>query len=430
MAKIFTISLGCSKNLTDTEEMLGILNHKKHYLVADESEADTILINTCAFIKPAREEADREIKRASKLKAQGKIEKLIVAGCLTQKEGKSLPSKYPLVDAFIGLKGIEKIDNVIKRPKHSFCPAPDYIKAPDFKLQLTAPHSAYLKVADGCNNRCAYCTIPAIRGPFRSKSMEDIVAEAKAMEKNGVKEISLIAQDTTAYGQDIFGKPSLVKLLKKLVKIKGIEWFRIMYAYPETVTKDLLDFIACEPKICRYLDMPLQHISAPVLKAMNRRSTEDEVRAKIKLIRQIVPGMSLRTNFIAGFPGETAEDFEKLKKFIAEAKFNNVGVFAYSKEDGTPAAVMKRQVAEKIKKQRVEELVSAQSRVIDSINRKLKGKTVKVLLDNLFCGRSESDSPDIDGRVEVKGNKKYKAGDFVKVKITSAKGYNRTGKII
>ncbi|MGB2578646.1 ribosomal protein S12 methylthiotransferase [Elusimicrobium simillimum] len=430
MSKIFTISLGCSKNLTDTEEILGNLLHKRHTLVASEADADTIIINTCAFIKPARQEADREIKRASRLKAKGKVKTLIVAGCLTHKEGKTLPAKYPLVDAFIGLNEIEKVDKVLKTPKHSFNCAPTMIAAPKFKLQLTVPHSAYLKVADGCNNCCAYCTIPSIRGRFRSKTVDEIVTEAKAMAANGVKEISLIAQDTTAYGQDIYGKPSLVKLLRKLVKIKGVEWYRIMYAYPETVTEELLKFIAENPKICRYIDMPLQHIADPVLKAMRRRSGSAEIKEKIKMIRKYVPEMALRTNFIAGFPGETDGDFGELKKFVKDTKFDNVGVFAYSKEDGTAAAIMKNQIPKAVKNARAEELVTAQSRVVDANNKKLKGKIITVLLDSPNSGRSQADSPDIDGRVYIEGKSKYKAGDFVKVKITRAQGYNRFGKIV
>ena len=429
MEKVFVISLGCSKNLADAEEMLGLLAHKKFDIVLSEKDADVILINTCAFIKSARAEAGREIARAARLKAAGKIKKIIVSGCLTQKEGKILTRKYPAVDAFIGLSEISKIDQIVKTPEHCFNAAPRVLKSPKYKMRLTAPHSAYLKVADGCSNCCAYCTIPSIRGPFRSKPVKDIVSEARALAASGVKEISLIAQDTTAYGQDIFGKPSLVKLLRELVKIKSVKWWRIMYAYPETVTEDLLKFIAKHKSVARYIDMPLQHISDGILKAMNRRSGSAEIKQKIRVIRRYVPDMGLRTNFIAGFPGETEEDFEKLKKFIAEIKFNNVGIFAYSKEEGTAAAVMKNQIPQKIKLARAAELTAAQSRVVDGINKKLKGKTVSVMLDAPNSGRMECDAPDIDGSVRLTNNKNHKPGDIVKAKIISAEGYQRTAKI-
>ncbi|MDR0292112.1 MAG: 30S ribosomal protein S12 methylthiotransferase RimO [Elusimicrobium sp.] len=430
MEKVFIISLGCSKNLTDAEEMLGILAHKKFTVVPSEKDAGVILINTCAFIKSARLEACREIKRAARLKAKGLIKKIIVSGCLTQKEGEILPREYPAVDAFIGLTEISKIDQIIKTPAHCFNPPPRMLKAPKYKMRLTAPHSAYLKVSDGCNNCCAYCTIPSIRGRFRSKQVKDIVAEARALAGGGAKEISLIAQDTTAYGQDIYGGPSLVKLLRELVKIKTVKWWRIMYAYPENVTEDLLEFISKHKTVARYIDMPLQHISDGILKVMNRRSDSSEIRQKIAMIRRYVPDMGLRTNFIAGFPGETEEDFEKLKKFIAEIKFNNVGIFAYSKEDGTAAAKMKNQVPQKIKLARVAELTAAQSRVVDGINKKLKNKIISVMLDAPEFGRMECDAPDIDGRVRLLGGKKYNPGDIVKAKIISAEGYLRTAKIL
>ncbi|WP_424245742.1 ribosomal protein S12 methylthiotransferase [Elusimicrobium posterum] len=425
MNKIFTISLGCPKNLTDTEEMLGHLLKNKQQLVFDEAEADTVLLNTCAFIEPARKEAKYEIKRLSALKKKGKIKQIIVAGCLPQKEGAALTKQYPLVDAFITLADIDKINSYIKKPKHSFCSAPDIINSPLYKLQLTAPHSAYLKVADGCNNCCAYCTIPSIRGPYRSKPIEQVVEEAKALAANGAKEISLIAQDTTAYGKDLYGKSELVKLLKELVKIKGIKWLRIMYAYPETVTEELLNFIAKNKKMCRYLDMPLQHISEPVLKAMNRRSGEKEIKEKIKMIRRIVPDMALRTNFIAGFPGETEEDFKTLLNFVKKTAFDNVGVFAYSKEAGTTAAKMKNQIPQEIKEQRVSALISAQSRTLDKLNKSLIGKVVEVLMDTPAIARGASDAPDIDGSITVTSKKPLKSGSFVKVKIVSAHGYQR-----
>ncbi|WP_428898513.1 ribosomal protein S12 methylthiotransferase [Parelusimicrobium proximum] len=430
MKKIFVISLGCPKNLSDTEEMLGALTADGHELVFSEGEADTILINTCAFLKSARDEAKAEIKRAVSLKKKGGIKHIFVAGCLPQKERKTISSEFPQVDSFLGIEGIGKISSLFKRPGHCLTAAPKEIHAPEYKLQLTAPHSAYLKISDGCDNRCAYCLIPSIRGVMRSKPIEEVVAEAKALAASGVKEISLTAQDTTAYGKDLYGRPSLLPLLKELVKIKGVHWFRIMYVYPETIDEPLLKFIAKNKKIAGYLDMPLQHISDSVLKAMRRRADSAEIREKLTLIKKLTPDMSVRTNFIVGFPGETEADFKELMDFVKTAEFNNVGVFAYSKEKGTAAAEMKKQVSEKVKNMRVAELISAQSKVIDKINKRIKGKIFEVIMDSPHRGRSAWDSPDIDGYIEVSSPKPLKAGDIVKVKITSARGYMRKAEVV
>jgi ribosomal protein S12 methylthiotransferase len=287
-----------------------------------------------------------------------------------------------------------------------------------------------LKIADGCNNRCSYCTIPAIRGPFRSKPSKDVLAEARQMAKLGVKEISVIAQDTTSYGVDLYGKPALLPLLKKLVKIGGVEWVRLMYVYPEQVSAELLNFMAKTPKICRYLDMPLQHIADNILSSMKRRSSEALIREKIALIRKTVPGMAIRTNFIVGYPGETEKDFEKLEAFVRETEFDNVGVFTYFREKGTSAAQMKKQISAKVKQLRAERLVAAQSSAVDRINRKLKNQEIDILLDTPDSGRSHRDAPDIDGLVEVISKKPLKPGSIIKVKITGAQGYLRTARAV
>lgn len=427
MKNVYVISLGCPKNLADTEEILGGLLANGYALALKEDGADTVLINTCAFLASARAEADAEIKRAEKLKKQDKILTLAVAGCLVEKEGAKLLKKYPGVDAFIGMADIPNSARIIDNKKSHFPPKPATLNAAAYKLPLTLPHSAYLKISDGCNNRCAYCLIPSIRGAQRSKPVKDVLKEARALVKNGAKEISLIAQDTTAYGTDLYGGPRLSELLKELVKIKGLSWIRIMYAYPEKVTEELLSFINENKKMCKYLDMPLQHISQPVLKAMARRSTEAQIREKMELIRRVSPGIALRTNFITGFPGETEKDFAKLKMFIEQESFNNVAVFPYSKEAGTPAAEMKNQVPQKIKLLRARILEEAQSRVVDDLNKDIINKTIEVIIDAAvpggYMGRGHADAPDVDGGVYVKTARKLKPGAIVNVRVTKAHGY-------
>lgn len=426
MSTIFVISLGCPKNLTDTETMLGALFAKGHTLVQDENGADVALLNTCAFIKPAVGEAEREIRRLCALKRKGKIGKVIVAGCLVQRAGPELREQFPDVDAFVGLSSIELIAEQLKKPHHAFGPAPKTLHAPEYKVQATAPHSAYMKIADGCNNRCSYCTIPEIRGPYRSKPVEEVLLEARDMANRGVTEVSIIAQDTTNYGIDLYGRPTLLPLLKKLVKIDGFNWLRLMYVYPELVTRPLLEFMAANPKMCRYVDMPLQHASDNILKAMNRRSTAAQSAEKIRLMRELVPGLAIRTNFIVGFPGETEEDFNALLAFVKEQEFENVGVFTYWREPGTPAAAMKNQVPQAVKQARANALVKAQSAVIDKINRRLVNTEADIIADSACTGRLASDAPDIDGVVEVKTKTPLVPGTLVRVKITGAKGYART----
>ncbi|MDD4004436.1 MAG: 30S ribosomal protein S12 methylthiotransferase RimO [Elusimicrobiaceae bacterium] len=426
MSTVFVISLGCPKNLTDTETMLGSLLAKGHTLVQEESGADAVLLNTCAFIKPARAEAEREIRRLCALKRKGRIGKVLVAGCLVQKNGAALQAQFPDVDVFAGLGAIEKIARLLEKSQHCFGPAPATLHLPRYKAQATAPHSAYLKIADGCNNRCAYCTIPEIRGPFRSKPVEEILLEARDMALRGVTEISVIAQDTTNYGSDLYGRPALLSLLKKMTGIDGINWIRLMYVYPEKIDRALLEFMASSPKICRYLDMPLQHSADSVLKAMNRRCTGLQLADKVRLIRRLVPGIAIRTNFITGFPGETERDFNSLLEFIETNEFENVGVFTYWREPGTPAAAMKKQVPQALKQARAEALIKAQSRVVDRLNRRLLNTETDIIADTARTGRMPCDAPDIDGYVEIKTRTPLVPGRIVRVKITGAKGYART----
>jgi len=427
--KTYIVSLGCPKNLTDTEEIMGTLQNAGIEIVTSEQDADALLINTCAFIKPAVTEAKAEIRRALKLKKNGRIKRVAVAGCLVQREGSALREQFPAVDAFIGIGSLEDAAKALKTGRDRFGKMPKTLASPKAKIRATMPHTAYLKLADGCNNRCAYCTIPYIRGPFRSKPLEEVVAEARALAEAGARELSLIAQDTTSYGQDLYGGSALCAAIKKIARIKEVRWIRIMYAYPERVTAELIALMAREPKVCRYLDIPLQHISDPVLRAMNRCSTEKLIREKIAALRAAMPDIAIRTNFIVGFPGETAQDFEKLKAFVRDMKFSNVGVFEYCREDGTPAAAMKKQVSTAVKKARAEELIGVQSRVVDALNKKLRGKVLDVMPDGERFGRSYMDAPDIDGGVVVDTPKPLEAGKIVRVKITGGEGYLRRGVI-
>lgn len=444
MPKLFIVSLGCPKNLTDAEVMAGQLAAAGFELTAYEAEADTVLINTCAFLNSAVKESEAEIERFISLKKRGKISRIAVTGCLVEREKNLLLKRFPQLDAVVGINALDRINSALNGERSCILPATAPLTAPRLKVRLTAPHTAYLKIADGCDNRCSYCVIPMIRGPFRSKPLEEVVEEAGNLAASGAREISLIAQDTTSYGMDVRGRPELYKLLKRLVKLDGVDWLRLMYVYPEKLSAGILKFMRDEGKVCRYLDMPLQHISDNVLKKMNRRSTERSIRARIASIRKIVPDMAIRTNFIVGFPGETEKDFEKLAGFVSDAGFDNVGVFKYSREPGTPAAGSRGQTPEKVKIARMNALIAVQSRIVDKKNIDLIGKTVKVLMDSGGFGRTCRDAPEIDGKVEVItaaiGHPPYavrgkttatpKAGDFVKVKITGASGYLRRGTLI
>ena len=423
----FLISLGCPKNLTDSEDFCARLLAHGHNLVFDVKEADTILINTCGFLASSVKEAEENIKYALKLKKAGKIKKVFVTGCMVERLGKSVLAKFPKIDLAFSIKAQDNIENILTK-KGSLLPAiSKTLHAPEFKMGLTLPHTAYLKIADGCNNRCSYCTIPFIRGIYRSKPLEEVLEEAKIMAKSGVKELSLIAQDTTSYGQDLYGKPALEKLLKKIVKIKGLERFRIMYAYPHRVTKELAEIMAGEEKIYPYLDLPLQHISAPILKAMNRHSGPSQIKEVLAMLRQTVKNIAIRTNFIVGFPGETEEQFEELKNFVRDFKFDNVAVFEYFKERGASSYNFKHQISAAVKRRRALELEAVQSRVIDDINKKLIGKKIEIIADTPTLGRTYKDAPDIDGTVTL--DKPVQPGKIFKAKIISATGYQRKAKI-
>ena len=431
MPKLFIVSLGCPKNLADAEVMAGELAAAGWTLTADEEGADAALINTCAFLGSAVEESEGEIRRLLKLKARGKLSKVLVAGCLVEREKEALMARFPGLDALVGINALSKAAEAVKLGKNYILPSEGLLASPRLKARLTAPHSAYLKIADGCDNRCAYCLIPSIRGGFRSKPVEAVAEEARNLAKSGAVEISLIAQDTTSYGMDLYGRPRLAWLLNTLLRIESVKWWRLMYAYPERLTPEVIEIMRSNKSMCRYVDLPLQHISDRVLKRMNRASTERSIKAKIAELRKAMPNIAIRTNFIVGFPGETQEDFNRLLSFVKKARFDNLGVFKYSREPGTTAAGFPGQVPEDVKEERAEALIGAQSGAIDVINAGLKGKNIEVLMDSPRFGRTYRDAPEIDGRVEVDADGKHtpKAGDLVKVRITEAAGYLRRGRI-
>ncbi len=422
MKKFRLVSLGCPKNLTDSEEISSFF-HSKGYKLVNEGFSQFAIINTCAFLKSAVKESKSVIEEYLELKRKGIVKKLIVAGCLVEREKEKILEEYPQIDAVIGVSSLDMIDEVISG-KSYILKHPDVMKSRS-RLLLTKSHSVYLKVADGCDNRCSYCTIPYIRGPLRSKSIEDVFQEAMSLSENGAVEISLIAQDLTAYGRDIYRSPALKELLKKLSLIKKTRWFRLMYMYPDLIDRELLEMIKNSENICHYLEMPLQHISDNVLKKMNRRSSEKTIRSKIELIRKILPELAIRTTFITGFPQETEKDFLKLLSFVKEYKFENMAVFKYSREKGTNAYSLEGQLPAKIKNERYNRLLIAQSECVDNRNKSLIGKEFEILADSQFIGRRYADAPEIDG--QVKTNFPMTSGKFYKVRITEAIGYHLQG---
>lgn len=424
----YLISLGCPKNLTDSENFSARLLANGHKIVFKEEDADIIIINTCGFLSSAIKEAKDNIKYALKLKKKGIVKKVAITGCMVDRLKEQVSDEFKEADLIFSISKQDAIEKIINKKGFLYSPIQRELFMPQYKLSLTAPHSAYLKIADGCNNRCAYCAIPFIRGNYRSKTIEEVVAEAKLLAKNGAKEISLIAQDTTSYGQDLYGKPELVKLLKKLIKIKDICRLRIMYAYPHRVSKELADLMANEEKIFSYLDIPLQHISAGILKNMNRHCGPEKIKETLNMLKERVANIAIRTNFIVGFPGETDADFKELLNFVKEYEFDNVGVFEFFREPGTVAYDMKKQIPARVKKERALELNKAQSRVVDKINKKLVGSVVEVISDSETLGRTYRDAPDIDGNLTFE--KPVQPGQIFKAKIIKAKGYQRVAKKI
>lgn len=421
--KFSLVSLGCPKNLTNSEEFTARLLAKGHELLLDADGADVLIINTCGFIASAVQEAEAEIRAALQLKKQGRIKKVAVTGCLVERYKEKIAQQFPDIDLVFSIAEQEKIEKILSKKGTLIAPLPKSLYLPAYKMSLTAPHTAYLKVADGCNNRCAYCTIPFLRGPYRSKPMEDILREADLMAQSGIKEISLIAQDTTSYGQDLYGKPQLVPLLENLLKNRKIKRLRIMYGYPHRVTEELARLIAGTPRIFHYIDIPLQHIADPVLKRMNRHCDSAQIRRTLDMLKKRVPDISLRTNFIVGFPGETETDFKELLRFVQDYEFDNMGVFEYCREPGTAAHDLPKQIPQKIKQQRRLQLEEVQSRVVDRINKRLRGTIVEAISDGPTFGRTYKDAPDIDGQVTF--TRPVKTGQIFKAKVVKTHGYKR-----
>ena len=420
--KFYVISLGCPKNLTNSEEFSARLIAKGHKMVFSPEQADEIIVNTCGFIASAVKEAKDEIRYALELKEKGLVKKVAVTGCLVERFKEQVAKEFPEIDTIFYIAAQETAEYTLKQKGLILDPLPTSLYLPDYKMILTAPHTAYLKVADGCNNRCAYCTIPFIRGNYRSKPMADVVREANLMIANGVKEISLIAQDTSSYGMDVYVKPNLLGLLEKLLKLKGLGRLRIMYGYPHRVTREIARLMAGTDKIFHYIDIPLQHIADPVLKRMNRHCDGAQIRRTLDMLKTEVPDISLRTNFIVGFPGETKKDFNELKKFVREYEFDNMGVFEYFREKGTAAYAMK-QIPAAVKHERAAELEYVQSRVIDKINKRLVGTTLEAIADGPDFGRTYKDAPDIDGQVTF--TKSVTPGTIFKARVVDAQGYER-----
>lgn len=418
--KVGVVNLGCARNLVDAQMMLGRLKKSGHRIVESE-QADVVIVNTCSFIEEARQESIDTILDLLELKKQGKIQKVIVAGCLAQRYGKELVKEFKDVDAFVGTPTLSRQDN----PEH---------------MQLTPKHFAYVKICESCFNACSFCAIPKIKGKFVSRAIESIVKEVQGLDAKGVREINIIGQDITAYGMDVYRRKALAELLGELVKVtKNIGWIRLLYAFPAHVTDELIDVIAAHKQICSYIDIPLQHISDHILLKQNRNITTQQTIDLIRKFRKTIPHVFLRTTYIVGMPGETDRDFEELRAFNKEMRFERVGVFVYSKEEGTKAALMPDQVPEKVKKERLDVLMNDQKEISRQVQKSFIGRTLKVLIEEkeksvgdaptTYIGRSEYDAPDVDGLVYVQSQKALKSGDFVQVKITDSYEYDLVGVI-
>lgn len=439
MTKVSFISLGCSKNLVDTEVMLYNLNKAGFEIVPAPEEAEIILINTCGFIESAKAEAIDNILDAAELKKWGKCKHIIATGCLAQRYREELLSEFPELDGVIGVGSLcdvsEACSAVLRGEKYSSFRDENTSALGGGRVLTTAPHTAYLKIAEGCDNKCTYCAIPLIRGSFRSRKIEDIVLEAKQLEREGVVELNLIAQDSSRYGLDLYGEYRLDALVRAICEGTNIPWIRLLYCYPDKITDGLIRELRDNPRLVKYMDIPIQHISGPVLKSMNRHGGEDLIKETVKRLRREVPGITLRTTAMVGFPGESEEDFVKLCEYIKEAKFDRFGAFTYSAEEGTPAAELDCQIEEQVKQDRYDILMETQLTVAEELNREKLGRDITVLVDGydtvaeIYYGRSEADAPDVDGRVYFHSKRKLKGGDFVTVHIDEVCDYDLIGTV-
>ena len=444
---ILFISLGCDKNLVDTEVMLGILAKKGHQMVDDETLADIIIVNTCCFIHDAKEESIQNILEMAQLKEEGRLKALIVTGCLAQRYKEEILQEIPEVDAVLGTTSYEEIGNVIdgilsdspmeRGDARMIMKDIDYLPETAVRrLVTTGGHFAYLKIAEGCDKHCTYCIIPKIRGNFRSVPMERLLAEACQLAEEGVKELILVAQETTLYGKDIYGEKRLPQLLRELCKIKGLRWIRILYCYPEEITDELIQVMRDEPKICHYLDLPIQHASNDILKRMGRRTSKEQLACIIGKLRREIPDIAIRTTLITGFPGETQEQHEELMEFVDEMEFERLGVFPYSPEEDTPAAEMPDQIPEEVKEDRQAELMELQQDIVFEQAEEMIGKELLVMIEgkiadeNAYVGRTYRDAPNVDGLIFVNTDEELMSGDFARVKVTGALEYDLIGELL
>lgn len=438
---ILFISLGCDKNLVDSEVMLGLLDKKGYKIVDEESEADVIVINTCCFINDAKEESVQTILEMAEYKKEGRLKALIVTGCLAQRYQQEILDEIPEVDAVLGTTSYDKITEAVEEALagNGHVEVTDINALPlvdEKRLVTTGGHFAYLKIAEGCDKHCTYCIIPKLRGNYRSVPMERLIKEAEDLADQGVKELILVAQETTVYGQDIYGEKSLHKLLKELCKISGIRWIRILYCYPEEIDDNLIQVIKEEPKICHYLDLPIQHASDEILKRMGRRTSKKQLVEIIGKLRSEIPDIALRTTLITGFPGESEANHEELMGFVDEMEFDRLGVFTYSPEEDTPAADMPEQIEESVKEDRQAELMELQQDIAFDKAEDMVGSEVlmmvegKVADENVYVGRTYKDAPNVDGLIFVHTDAELITGDFAKVKVTGALEYDLIGELM
>ncbi|MBR3103930.1 MAG: 30S ribosomal protein S12 methylthiotransferase RimO [Lachnospiraceae bacterium] len=436
--KIMLVSLGCDKNLVDSEMMLGMLSEAGFEITNDEQDAEVVIVNTCCFIMDAKEESITTLIEYGKLKETAKCKALIATGCLAQRYADEIHKEIPEVDAVVGTSAFDKIIEVVQSVlggevqdamtdlTHTVSGMP--------RVLSTGGHYAYLKIAEGCNKRCTYCIIPSIRGNYRSVPMETLIAEAKQLAEGGVRELILVAQETTLYGIDLYGEKTLPKLLRELAKIEDLKWIRLLYCYPEEITDELIETIAAEPKICHYLDLPIQHSEDEVLKRMGRRTRREELESTIAKIRNRIPDICLRTTLICGFPQETEEDYGNLKSFVEKMRFERLGVFPYSPEEGTPAEQMDGQIDEAVKKSRAEGIMALQQEIAFEQAQAMEGRVLECIVEgripeeNVLVCRSYMDAPDVDGYVFVDTEKEYMSGTIVRIKVTGSEEYDLIGE--
>lgn len=438
--KILFVSLGCDKNLVDSEMMLGRLRERGYEFTDDETEAEAAVVNTCCFIGDAKEESIQTLLELAELKNSGRIRALVAAGCMAQRYKEEIQKEIPEVDAIVGTASIADIADAMDaalagKGKNYYR---DINEAPDGRLErvvTTGGHFAYLKIAEGCDKCCTYCIIPKVRGHYRSVPMEDLERQARLLAENGVKELILVAQETTLYGVDLYGKKSLPRLLERLAQIPGIRWIRLLYCYPEEIDGELIETIKKEEKVCHYLDLPVQHASDPVLKRMGRRTDQARLREMIGLLRREIPDICLRTTLITGFPGETQEDHEQLLQFVDEMEFDRLGVFTYSQEEDTPAADMPEQVPEEVKEDRKNEVMELQQEIAFEKAEDMAGRVLLCMVEgrmadeDVYVARTYMDAPEVDGYLFIDTSETLMTGDFVRVRVTKANGYDLIGEI-